>query len=198
MQTGEKFGRLMVERFVWKTTKGKHYQCLCECGQRTIVRADSLISGHTKACGCLRKDQLITHGRCYTPEHKIWRDMKQRCYNPKEPAYKDYGARGITVCVRWHNSYLAFLEDMGSRPKGLTLERKDNDGNYEPSNCKWETRSENNRNKRTNHIIEYGGKKQCVTAWAEERGIKTQSLFNRLNRHGWSIERALTEKVNAR
>ncbi len=111
-----------------------------------------------------------THGRCGTPEYRTWRDMKNRCYNHKNADYKHYGGRGIVVCERWRNSFMNFYSDMGPRPKDLTLERKNNDGDYEPGNCKWVSMREQRRNSRQNRIIEFNGKKQCLADWAKEFG----------------------------
>lgn len=136
------------------------------------------------------------HGLSRSSEYETWNRMKARCYNPKDPSYKYYGGRGITVCERWRNSFLAFLEDMGKRSGNLTLERKDNNGNYELDNCKWATWTEQQRNRTDNHFLEFNGRKMCITDWAKELRIKPQGLFNRLRR-GWSVERALTTKVKA-
>ena len=127
-------------------------------------------------------------------EYYAWQAMVQRCYNPNHPSYKYYGTRGITICKRWRDNFTAFYEDMGRRPDGLTLERKDNDRNYEPSNCKWGTWKEQHRNTRRNHVIEFNGKKMCVTDWAGEVGLGRSTLMGRLD-HGWNIERALTQTV---
>lgn len=135
------------------------------------------------------------HGFSGTIEHQTWRSMKDRCYNSNCAVYKYYGGRGIRVCACWRKSFLNFLEDMGPRPKGMTLERKNNDGHYEPSNCKWATRREQQRNSRQNHVLVFNGKKQCLATWAEEIGLSRQALRSRLI-SGWSVKRALTEKIN--
>lgn len=137
------------------------------------------------------------HGSTGTPEYKIWVGMKKRCYNPSDSSYSHYGGRGITVCERWRNDFVAFLEDMGTRTKGLTLERKNNNGNYEPGNCRWATRKEQTRNARHNIVLEFNGIKQCLAAWAEEMGQRRTTVQSRLDR-GWSVERALTEKVHTK
>lgn len=127
------------------------------------------------------------------PERLVLRLMINRCHNPKNPGFINYGARGIVVCDRWRNSYEAFLEDMGRRPGPLfSIERIDNDRGYEPGNCKWATRTEQNRNTRQNVLLTAFGKTQCVTAWAEELGISAQLIRNRLRRRGWTVKAALT------
>lgn len=129
------------------------WKCQCDCGSVSNVKSANLRSGQSKSCGCLRKENGIKantkHGMSNSPEIHIWHKMIKRCTNPKDPAYKNYGGRGITVCDRWLGSFEAFYEDMGPRPhKDLTIERVDNDKGYCPENCKWETRKENNRNVR--------------------------------------------------
>jgi hypothetical protein len=116
--------------------------------------------------------------------------MLQRCTNPRSQAYKDYGGRGITVCLRWQ-SFEAFYHDMGARPSQRhTLERKDNNDGYTETNTIWAERTEQARNKRNNHIVTFNGRTQCLAAWAEEYNIKVHTLLKRLE-HGWTVENAL-------
>ena len=132
--------------------------------------------------------------------HKLywsWRSMKLRCYNKNNHNYKNYGGRGIKVCDRWRSSFANFLADMGERPFGHTLNRINNDGNYEPLNCKWSDGKSQCRNQRNNHLIEAFGKKQSIIEWAEEKSINASTLWYRLKR-GWNIEDALTREVICR
>lgn len=131
------------------------WECRCDCGNFFIARGQSLISGHTGSCGCLQRNGKfrIKHGHSVrgeeTPEHISWRGMKSRCYDPKNIRYKEYGGRGIKVCARWFNSFKNFLADMGSRPEETSLDRYPNtNGNYEPNNCRWATRSQQVNNRR--------------------------------------------------
>jgi hypothetical protein len=117
--------------------------------------------------------------------------MKCRCYNPKDINYLRYGGRGITVCDRWRDSFTNFLADMGECPKRLTLDRIDNDGNYEAGNCRWATPKQQQRNKRYNLVLTHNGRTQCLKAWAEETGLNYNTLHGRL-RNGWSVSEALT------
>ena len=125
--------------------------CKCECGNFTIVRSRSLIVGTTKSCGCLNRDNHIRHGHArvgLSPTYRSWMSMKTRCLNPTPKYFQRYGGRGITVCLRWMD-FKNFLADMGERPEGTTLDRyPNNNGNYEPGNCRWATKSEQNGNRR--------------------------------------------------
>lgn len=132
-----------------------------------------------------------THGMFGTPTYNSWAHMLQRCGNPKNHKYPDYGGRGIKVCPEWV-SFEGFYKSMGLKPEGLSLERKDVNGNYEPSNCKWATASEQNRNKRNVPMIVYNGKAQCLRAWSEDTGIDYRKIHKRISKFGWSVERALT------
>jgi hypothetical protein len=121
--------------------------------------------------------------------------MIQRCYNPNNKGYKNYGGRGIKVCARWLESFENFYEDMGDCPKGLTLDRKDNDGDYTSENCRWATKEEQQNNTRINVWITYVGETKTRTQWERSLGMRPGLLNNRLNKDGWSIEKALTTSV---
>lgn len=195
---GKRFGRLMVIAKAGKRSdRYICWLCKCDCGNEIIVPGVSLKSGNTKSCGCLKKEKLIkrntTHSKSNTLTYHIWQVMKNRCSNPDYKHYKDYGGRSIIVCERWLK-FENFLADMGEAPKGLSIERTNNDLGYCKENCIWATRKQQNRNKRSNLLIEFNGKTQCVSAWAEELGIHRNTLFTRLNR-GWSIEKAFMTPV---
>lgn len=133
-----------------------------------------------------------------SPTYYSWVCMKTRCGNPNSDSYKWYGAKGITVCDRWKDSFTNFLVDMGERPKGMTLDRIDTNGNYEPSNCRWETEKVQHNNKNSNHLITYQGKTQSVSQWAEELNINVETLFTRIHKLNWSVEKAFTTPVKKR
>jgi hypothetical protein len=138
---------------------------------------------------------LGEHDGYGTPEYNSWRSIVQRCLNPKCKAYRDYGARGISMCLLWRLSFSAFLEDVGPRPGlGYSLDRIDNEGNYEPGNVRWATPTEQCRNRRGNRIIEYNGERLTLSEWANKFGIRQATLWGRL-RDGWSVEAALRTPV---
>jgi hypothetical protein len=153
--TGYTYGRLIVLNRGPNKNKRTSWKCVCSCGTIITVLGLDLKSGSTKSCGCFRKETTSStgkkntvHGKSKSVEFKTWDSMLQRCLNSNYHGYKYYGGRGITVCERWKNSFQNFLEDMGEKPKGLSLDRINNNGNYEPNNCKWATHSEQMSNRR--------------------------------------------------
>lgn len=136
----------------------------------------------------------IKHGKRNTRLYGIWLQMKNRCFNTKTERYKDYGGRGITVCDEWKNDFTKFYDWSISNgyQENLTIDRIDNDGNYEPSNCRWVTVKTQNRNARSNHLITFKGETHCIIEWAEITGLTRGCISNRL-RYGWSIEDTLTK-----
>jgi hypothetical protein len=149
---GKTFGRLTAKKCLRRRdgkTSRVFWFCSCDCGNKVIIRARSLISGNTKSCGCLKMDRLRIHGMTHTKEYRVWWGMLQRCYNEKNTRYYCYGGRGIKVCEEWRD-FNVFYQDMGDIPaKGLTIDRIDNDGDYYKKNCRWATRSQQQRNKQS-------------------------------------------------
>ena len=149
--TGQRYGRLVVQSLHTMEKGRSVWKCLCDCGNKAIVKAGNLRRNSTKSCGCYRREnsakQARTHGMTRSPTYLTWVSMLQRCENPEATSYEFYGAIGIKVCEAWH-TFESFLEDMGERPKGRTLDRKNPYGHYEPSNCRWATSKEQGENKR--------------------------------------------------
>lgn len=157
--------------------------CQCDCGSTTVAAAANL-GKTTMSCGCLQSEtasaQMRTHGMTKTTEFKIWQGMQQRCHNPNDTGYPNYGARGISVCERWRSDFRNFLFDMGKRPsRKHSIDRFPNrDGNYEPENCRWATSTEQTRNANYNRFVEIGGTTLCVTEWAERLGVNREKFYN--------------------
>lgn len=201
--TGQKFGRLTVlELDTNSKEKAAKWICKCECGAIISTRGSSLRSGHTKSCGCFHLEDLIarkiraTHGKEGTRIYRIWQGVKNRCLNQNEPAYKKYGGRGITVCEEWKNNFQAFYNwamESGYQDN-LTIDRINNDGNYEPSNCRWTTAKIQANNRRSNRIVEYNGENITLSELSEKTGVPYGRIAHRLYR-GWSVEEAVEKAV---
>lgn len=188
---GLRFNRLIVLSRAGSNGGRALWQCRCDCGNTTTVPGKSLLNGNTGGCGC--QTGGFVHGQYKSAEFRAWNDMRRRCNNTNAQRYPRYGARGITVCDRW-NEFLAFLADMGPRPDGATLDRVNNDGDYEPGNCRWATRKQQQRNNSRNVTLTLNGKIMTVVEWSELLGIKAVTLHGRI-RKGWPDERVLTAKV---
>lgn len=192
---GSKMERLtMVEVFYHG---GRNwFKCQCDCGTIVKVRPDHF-GTHNKSCGCLgaehRRASTTTHGMSSSREYMVWSLMRFRCSNPTATYYANYGGRGIGVCPRW-NKFENFLSDMGRCPDGMMLDRKDNDIGYEPSNCRWVTRLESNRNKRNVRRFTLNGVEKTVPQWCDDLGIKGETVRRRINL-GWSVDKALLTPV---
>lgn len=202
--TGKRFYRLYVIKRVENNKYGNSmWLCQCDCGNQVSVRGDSLTKGNTKSCGCLNREKVIerskTHGKTNTKTYMEWAGMKSRCYNPNNKQYSDWGGRGITVCDSWRDSFETFYEYVSKLPhfdeQGYSLNRIDNNGNYEPNNVEWADSVTQANNKRNNHLITYNGKTQSLSQWAVECGIKHSTLDRRINVYGWSTDKALTTPV---
>jgi hypothetical protein len=201
----ETFGRLTTIGPQFKlpiNSKGhrRDFQvCACVCGAVCMKLRSHLVRSETQSCGCLRKElgykKHIAHGESgTTPEYRSWGLMKDRCYNPSNKAFHNYGGRGIKVCDRWSgpSGFQNFLEDMGRRPASdHSIDRIDVNGDYCPENCRWATRKEQCRNKRSNKLLTWEGKTQCMSQWADDFAISYVCLKSRLRR-GWLVEKALT------
>lgn len=201
----ERYGRLLVlgqDESVSALRKESYWRCRCDCGKLHTAKSVALKAGKTQSCGCLRAEACVksrlTHGHTTggstTGEYRVYTSMLTRCTNTNSRYYADYGGRGIGVCERWRHSFAAFLSDMGPRPAGLTLDRINNNGDYEPSNCRWATWIEQQRNRRNNRRILFRGEALSIAEWAERTGICGSTISRRLDRN-WPVEHALTAPV---
>lgn len=194
--TGQRFERLRAIDIAERRGAKVHWRCACDCGNETITISAHLRSGHTRSCGCLldeaRQTASVTHGRTDTREYKTWLNMQQRCTNPKSEHYECYGGRGIEIRFA---SFEAFYSELGDCPPGLTVERIDNNGHYESGNVRWATMLEQGRNTRKNRNLALGPKRQPLSVWAAETGIKADTIARRIRR-GWAVDLALTEPVD--
>lgn len=193
---GRRFGRLVVESDApSRKRRARYLNCVCDCGGRKQIARGSLVTGCSTSCGCVAKERIgalrRTHGMSNSgPEYKIWSQMIARCRG-----HKNYGARGIKVCERWLD-VKNFLSDMGPRPSSKhSIERRDNNGNYEPSNCFWATKDIQVSNTRRNVYFDVGGKKMTMKQAASAVGMEYGTLRGRL-KLGWSKEKALSTPVD--
>jgi hypothetical protein len=179
----KRFGRLVVVREVPERNALGHilYECRCDCGAAKEILGASMRQGNTTSCGCAQREATSTHGMDGTPTCKAWRSMRSRCHNPSVKQYKRYGGRGIQVCDRWM-SFDNFLADMGVRPDGLSLDRIDVNGNYEPSNCRWADAKVQANNRRNNLRVCVGGHVLGVEQFAEHCGLTLSGARKRIHR----------------
>jgi hypothetical protein len=196
--TGQRFGRLVAIRRVPRPRHHTFWWCQCDCGGHAIAEASNLRKGCSTSCGCRITERARvlnrTHGRSGTREHRIWKNCKTRCYNTNNANYPAWGGRGITMCDEWRHDLARFFADMGPCPAGHTLERIDNNGRYEPSNCRWASMREQSNNRRDNHRLTWDGQTHTIREWERLRGFKRSAVRARIHR-GWSVERALTTPI---
>ena len=196
--TGRQFGRLTVLRVNGRNRWGERLvECLCECGIIKTVVFKVLLRGETRSCRCLLResagDRARTHGLSKTAIYRTWRNMLNRCRNPKVKCYADYGAKGITVCDEWL-TFAGFFKDMGQIPfSGATIERKDNALGYSKDNCTWADRTTQAHNRSCAKWVTHQGKTLHLTDWAKLLGMKQHTLYARIFTYNWSVERAFTE-----
>ena len=191
--SGQRFGRFTVLGHV----AGTKWRCVCDCGTEVAVAKNSLLTGRSKSCGCYRREHTIsistTHGMTGKPVHYTWKGMHQRCYNPNSGSYKDYGAKGVVICDRWH-SFDNFYADMGDRPDGYSIDRIDPTGNYEPVNCRWANKKVQSRNKRNSVLIDG----VALRYLAEELNIPYTTLYGRIWRAKQRAEEEGTKLPNTK
>ena len=198
---GQRFNNLLVIKEVDRNKYGtRQWLCRCDCGNYIIETSNHITTGHTKSCGCYKikfaKQIFTKHGKKHTRLYNIWCGIKQRCYDVNSNNYKRYGARGIVVCDEWKNDFMSFYNWAMNNgyQDDLSIDRMDNNGNYEPCNCRWATIETQSNNKRSNHVVIYNGISKTVGQWSTDLNINYGTLLSRLLR-GWSVERAFTQPV---
>lgn len=210
LEKGQKYNKLTIIELNhinnYKDKKGiirhrEYYKCLCDCGIYIITEKSQITTGHTKSCGCLKKVSRVKrndfHGLSKTKLYYIWGTIKDRCYRTKSIDYKNYGGRGITVYQKWQDNFVNFYNwaiNSGYKD-GLTIERIDVNGNYEPNNCTWIKNELQSHNRRNNHYLTYNGKTQILSEWAKEMNLHNGSTISGRLKRGWSIEKALTTPI---
>lgn len=199
---GQHFGRLRVISYAGSTGKGfALWKCVCDCGGETVVTGSRLRSGKTTSCGCFHRERIRAvlsnanrkwdAGTIKMPEYRAWVSMRFRCNNPTNPDWHNYGGRGISVCKEW-DDFGQFFADMGERPgKGYSIDRIDNNGNYEPSNCRWATIEQQSNNRRTNRVVVLDGERMTLAQAARKSGLEPSLVHMRIF-YGWPLEMALS------
>lgn len=187
--TGMRFGKLLIVKACGKNKQGGYmWECLCDCGVTITASGSSIRYGNTRSCGCTHRGLIgklmQTHGMSSTRLYKVFHAMHARCSNPKNKVYHFYGARGIRVCERWRKpeGFADFVADMGIPEDGMTIDRINNDGNYEPSNCKWASRGEQSNNRRSTHLVTWRNQTRNLTQWSSLLGKRSSWLSKRLKR----------------
>lgn len=193
---GKKFSRLTVLSFSHVAKSKAYWLCQCDCGNTLATSTTQMTSGNTSSCGCLRRERsrasVVTHGMSGTKEHRAWKSMHTRCYNTNSPHYHRYGGRGIKVWEGWRHDFAAFYEHIGpcSDPN-YTLDRIDNDKDYEPGNVRWASETEQANNRSNNRNLAHNGKTQTIGKWADEIGISEATLRDRLSGN-WTVGDAVS------
>ena len=199
--SGQRFGRWIVLGRAPAKGQRPIWRCQCDCG--TVIHSDArdIRIGNSRSCGCLRVDvtsnRNTKHGAArrghQADEWYAWKGMKQRCHNPRNPAYRYYGGRGITVCDAWRESFSAFLQDIGPRPSiRHTIDRINNGGNYEPGNCRWATKAQQSNNRRGTHYVEYDGMQMTLTSLAAYAHVGYNALYRRVIKENQTPTDAVT------
>lgn len=188
--SGQRFGMLTVVSLSGFKGPYSVWNCRCDCGKDAIAQGHLLRRGSKKSCGCNQHAATTKHGMHKSPEYKAWKQMIQRCTNPREKRYARYGGRGIRVCERWR-IFENFFSDLGPRPSSRhSIDRKNNDGDYEPCNCRWASRVQQMRNFSRNRLIRFRGVTRCLQEWADDLQITPSTLSVRISQRG--VEAALT------
>ena len=202
VKQGDKYGLFTILEECSERGKDREFKCLCECGNIKVVRLLDLRRGHAKSCGCYRSKLVTktntTHNQSRTKLYSIYHTMKARCSKESDPRYKYYGARGITVCDEWQifERFSKWANNNGYT-EGLSIERVDVNGNYEPSNCTWIPKADQPKNARSNINITIDGETKYLQEWCRVFDINRNTVLNRVSRKGWSYKKALTTPIKA-
>lgn len=188
---GRRFGKLLVTEECGRIGKNVAWKCKCDCGKEIIVKANSLLTGNTTSCGCGRIEAITKHNQTNTPLFNVWRNMKERCTNKNYRTFADYGGRGIKLCEEWQEftSFYDWAMANGYK-KGLSIDRIDVNGDYEPNNCRWADAKTQARNRRNTIFIDYEGVRKSISDWADELKVARNTLYWRYSQ-GWSTQEIL-------
>ena len=191
---GQRFGKLLVLEEDGRIGTNVAWKCRCDCGNITRVKANSLLSGNSRSCGCGRIEAITTHNQTGTPLFNVWRNIKERCTNENYRSYDNYGGRGIQICEEWQEfeNFCKWAMENGYK-KGLSIDRIDVNGNYEPNNCRWVTAKAQARNRRNTVFIIFNGVRKSISDWADELNVPKNTLYGRYSR-GWSPKEILYGK----
>lgn len=199
--TNQKFGRLLVVSKSFSKNDKVYWECLCDCGNKVFVSTSNLKCNKTKSCGCFKSEMLsernIKHNQRNTKLYEIWKSIKQRCLNTKNQSYHNYGGRGIKICNEWLNDYNIFYNwsmENGYK-EGLTIDRIDVNGNYEPSNCRWVTRLIQCNNTRVNRYVTINNETKTLADWCRYYKISYSLVVQREKKQNWNIVKAITTPV---
>lgn len=197
----QKFNKLLVLEKCDSKNNRVMWKCRCDCGNITFLSTYCLTSNHTKSCGCIKGKNFCKirqhHNLTKTKIYSIWKDIKKRCNNPNFKYYKNYGGRGITICDEWKNDFMSFYtwSMQNGYNENLSIDRINNDGNYEPSNCRWTDRITQANNKRNNHFLTFNGKTLTISQWSRELNIPKSTIEYRLYCKKLPIEKILSTPI---
>ncbi len=189
--TGRRYGSLTVLNRAPNNGKRVIWMCLCDCGNQHAIRAHAITSGHTVSCGCIGSVRY-KHDQSTSRAYRIWVGMKGRCLNSNNTSFGRYSVLGI--CARWL-VFENFLADMGHPPDGTSIDRIDGNRGYQPGNCRWATNAQQARNKRSNINVTWQGETMCLSDWSSRLGVNVPTLYQRIVRSGWTLDRAFTRPV---
>lgn len=203
---GKRYGRLVVVKECGKRKRNTEWLCQCDCGNLHKATTNMLNRGHVKSCGCLHSEaavangkKAIKHGESHSSLYRVWGGMKTRCNNPKCDCYEDYGGRGISICKEWNDSFNEFRKWALSSgyEEGLSIDRVDVNGNYEPNNCRWATMIEQQNNRRSNQFLTMDGETHTIAEWARILGKNPNTVHKRISAYGYDPKMALLTPIRS-